>query len=179
MSAMPLYGVLAEFASARELVAAARQVRREEPRAHLEAFSPCALPELNGPVHIRRGHVAFWTLLGGLLGCVGTYSLEWYSAAINYPLNIGGRPTASWPAFVPPALEMTLLGAAVFGVIAMLASAGLPRLHHPLFAQRPFERASVDRFFLVLRADAPGFDPQRARQLLHALQPVTVTEVAE
>ncbi|HEV2704133.1 MAG TPA: DUF3341 domain-containing protein [Steroidobacteraceae bacterium] len=177
MSPMPLYGVLAEFTSARELVAAARQMRRDEPRAHLEAYSPCALPELNGPLRTRRGHVAFWTLLGGLLGCVGTYALEWYSAAINYPLNIGGRPTASWPAFVPPALEMTLLGAAVFGVIAMIASAGLPRLHHPLFAHRSFERASADRFFLVLRGDAPGFEPQRARHLLHALRPLAVTEV--
>ncbi len=88
-------------------------------------------------------------------GGLGTFALEWYSAVFDYPINVGGRPTVSWPAFLPPAIEMTLVGAAVFGVIAMLIHSGLPRLHHPLFDVKAFERGSNDRFFLLLRADDP------------------------
>ena len=96
---------------------------------------------------------------------------------IDYPINVGGRPTFSWPAFVPPALEMTILFAALFGVFAMLMGNGLPRLHHPLFAIEAFERASSDRFFLLLRADDPQFDAQRARAFLDTLSPLSITEV--
>ncbi|HEY1899315.1 MAG TPA: DUF3341 domain-containing protein [Steroidobacteraceae bacterium] len=179
MSAPPLYGLLAEFPSAQQLVLAVQRARHEDPHAHLEAYSPLALEELQAALGTRRGHIPLWTLLGAIFGGVGTYAVEWYSAVINYPLNVGGRPPASWPAFLPPALEMTLLGAAVFGVVAMLSSARLPRLHHPLFAVHAFERATSDRFFLLLRADAPGFDLPRTRRLLGALQPLAVTEVLQ
>lgn len=179
MSSAPLYGLLAEFASAPQLVRAARHARREEPRALIEAYAPLAVAELNAALGVKRDHIALCTLLGAIAGGVGTYAIEWYSAVIDYPLNVGGRPPASWPAFLPPALEMTLLGAAVCAVIAMLRSARLPRLHHPLFAVHAFERATSDRFFLLLRADAPGFDAPRARTLLESLRPLAVTEVAQ
>ncbi|HEY6455852.1 MAG TPA: DUF3341 domain-containing protein [Steroidobacteraceae bacterium] len=179
MSTAPLYGLLAEFPSAQQLVLAARRARHDDPHAHIEAYSPLAVEELNAALGTGRDRIASWTLLGAILGGAGTYALEWYSAVINYPINVGGRPPASWPAFLPPALEMTLLGAAVFGVIAMLRGAGLPRLHHPLFAVHAFERATSDRFFLLLRADAPGFDLSRARSLLDMLGPLAVTEVLQ
>ncbi|HEX3837693.1 MAG TPA: DUF3341 domain-containing protein [Steroidobacteraceae bacterium] len=179
MSKPPLYGLLAEFAGARQLVLAVHHARRAEPHAHIEAYAPLALAELNAALGVKRDHIALWTLLGAIIGGVGTYAIEWYSAVMDYPLNVGGRPPASWPAFLPPALEMTLLGAAVCGVIAMLRNAHLPRLHHPLFAVRAFERASSDRFFLLLRADAPGFDAPSARMLLESLTPLAVTEVAQ
>ena len=107
----------------------------------------------------------------------GTFALEWYSAVYDYPLNIGGRPLNSWPAFLPPALEMTMLGAALFGVIAMLVGNGLPRLHHPLFAHEGV-RARQQRSLLPVAASrGPNFDASAARRFLDSLGPLSVSEV--
>lgn len=179
MSASQTKGLLVEFASGEELLSAVRRVRRELPSVALEAYSPCALEGMDEALGYRRDAVAGWMLLGAVIGGVGTYALEWYSAVFNYPINVGGRPTASWPAFLPPALEMTVLGAAVFGVLAMLIGNGLPRLNHPLFDVKAFERASADRFFMVARLDAPDIDLQTLRELCRSLSALAVEEVAQ
>lgn len=174
-----LHGLLAEFANAEQLRGAALRAKHEEHYTAIEAYSPYAIDGLAEALHQRGVHVPFWTLLGGLLGGGGTYLLEWYSAAIDYPINVGGRPPFSWPAFLPPALEMTILWAALFGVFAMLIGNGLPRLHHPLFGVSAFDRASNDRFFLLLRGDDPRFDLTHARAFLDTLSPLSVSEVPQ
>jgi hypothetical protein len=178
MSDPHLYGVLAEFATAEQLLAAVARARMETRHAVLEAYSPVpveGLVEALGPRKADR--IPFWMLLGAIAGGAGTFALEWYAAVWDYPINVGGRPTGSWPAFLPPAIEMAVLGAAIFGVLAMLISNGLPRWHHPLFEVESFGRASNDRFFLLLRAIDPKFDPRRAREILQTLTPLTVREV--
>jgi hypothetical protein len=178
MSAPHLYGVLAEFASAEQLLTAVARARTETQHAILEAYSPLpieGLVEALGPRKADR--IPFWMLLGAILGGAGTFALEWYAAVWNYPINVGGRPTGSWPAFLPPAIEMTVLGAALFGVLAMLIGNGLPRWHHPLFAVESFGRASNDRFFLLLRPVDPAFDARGAREFLQTLTPLTIREV--
>ncbi|MFZ1906278.1 MAG: DUF3341 domain-containing protein [Steroidobacteraceae bacterium] len=177
MSRARLYGLLAEFAGADQLLAAARAAHGVASPGALEAYSPFPIEGLDAAVGARPTRVPLWMLLGALAGGLGTYALECYAAVFAYPLDIGGRPLLSWPAFLPPALEMTVLGAAVLGVIAMLAGNGLPRLHHPLFAAAGFERATSDRFFLVLRAMGPDFDVAAARALLETLAPLSLTEV--
>ena len=172
-----LYGLLAEFADAEQLLAAVRRARVQTHGATIEAYSPFPIDGLTEALGPRSDRVPLWTLLGAIAGGVGTYALEWYAAVFDYPLNVGGRPLASWPAFLPPALEMTLLGAALAGVIAMLVGNGLPRLHHPLFAVQEFERASNDRFFLLWRAQPEGFDAHSAREFLATLAPLTIIEV--
>lgn len=178
MSAPRLYGVLAEFANAEQLLAAVARARTESLHAVFEAYSPLpveGLAEALGPRKADR--IPFWMLLGAIAGGAGTFALEWYAAVWNYPINVGGRPTGSWQAFLPPAIEMAVLGAAIFGVLAMLIGNGLPRWHHPLFAVESFGRASNDRFFLVVRAVDPDFDAQRARAFLQTLAPLTIQEV--
>jgi fructose-specific phosphotransferase system IIC component len=172
-----LYGLLAEFISADQLVDAVTRAHLEPHLATVEAYSPFPIEGLAAAAGLRTDRVAPAVLLGAVVGGVGTYALEWYSAVFDYPLNIGGRPFASWPAFLPPAIEMTVLGAALAGVIAMLIGNGLPRLHHPLFGVPAFERASNDRFFLLLRAQGMAFDPDRARSFLESLAPLAISEV--
>jgi hypothetical protein len=177
MTHPPLQGVLAVFASADELLTAVRRARAATMHASLEAYSPFPIEGLAESLGGGPDHIPLFMLLGGIAGGIGTFVLEWYSAVFNYPLNIGGRPTGSWQAFLPPAIEMTVLGAALFGVIAMLVGNGLPRFHHPLFGIKNFERASNDRFFLWVRADHPDFDAQRAREFLETLGPLEIHEV--
>jgi hypothetical protein len=179
MSQTHLHGLLAEFASADELLRAAERVGTEPAYGRWEAYSPFPVPGLAEALGTASDRVPLWMLLGAVAGGLGTFALEWYAAVWDYPLNVGGRPLGSWQAFLPPAIEMAVLGAALLGVITMLVANGLPRLHHPLFGVAAFGAASNDRFFLLLRATDPGFDAQRARAFLEQLSPQTITEVPE
>lgn len=179
MNTAPRHGLLAEFEDAGQLLAAVERVRHENQYALVEVYSPFAVPGMEDALGLRPNHVPFAMLCGAVIFGGGLYALEWFSAAVDYPLNIGGRPPFSWPAFLPPALEMTLLGAALFGVLALLFACRLPRVRHPLFAVHAFERATSDRFFLWLGAGDPRFELASARKLLERLSPISIHEVAE
>jgi hypothetical protein len=172
----PLYGLLAEFRNEDALRAAAHAAR-EHGYTRAEAYSPFPIEGLEEVVGLERNWVAPICLLGGILGGAGTYFLQYYSAVINYPINVGGRPLNSWPSFIPPTFELTILGAAIAALVTMLVQSGLPRLHHPLFDVEEFESASRNRFFLCLPAADPVFAPGPARELLESLDPMLLREV--
>jgi hypothetical protein len=171
-----LHGLLAEFDSAAALKGAARHVR-ERGYTKAEAYAPFPIEGLDEMLGGTRGWIAPITLLGGLLGGAGGYFLQYYSAVIDYPVDIGGRGLHSWPAFIPATFEMTVLGAAVAAVVAMLALNGLPKLYHPLFEVEEFESATRNRFFLFLPACDPVFAPGPARRLLDEVRPILLKEV--
>lgn len=173
-----LYGLMAEFSEADILVGAAREARaRGWPR--VEAYAPFAVEGLAEAVGAPPNRVPLATLLGGIVGCVGGYGLQWYAATIDLPLNIGGRPLHSWPMFVPTTFELTVLCAAFAAVIAMLWGNGLPRLNHPVFDAPDFGLASRSRFFLCLRCETGSDEASivRMRDFLAGLQPIAISEV--
>jgi hypothetical protein len=143
-----------------------------------EAYSPFPIEGLAEALGFERSRVPFFTFLGALLGGAGGFLLQWYSAVIDYPVNIAGRPLNSWPMFVPVTFEMAVLFGAFAAVISSFAASGLPKLRHPLFAVHEFDLATRNRFFLCLRGDDPAFDPGRARALLEGLHPMRCVEVA-
>jgi ActD protein len=169
-----LYGVMAEFASAEALVAAVRKAR-EAGHAEVEAYSPFPIEGIAEATGLRRNWVPAIVLGGGLAGGIGGYFMQWYSAVLSYPINSGGKPPHSWPEFIPVTFELTVLVAAIAGVIGMLALNGLPRLYHPVFNVREFDLASRNRFFICLR----GAEPQAAREFLRTLQPLGVWDVPQ
>jgi hypothetical protein len=169
-------GLIAEFSSAAELLDAALRARDAGLGVTIHAYSPCPVEGLDAVLGAEEGRVALFTLLGGLGAGVATFALECYSAVYDYPLNVGGRPLLSWPAFLPPALEMTLAGAAVCGIAAMLIESRLPRFYHPLFDVKGFERSSSDRFFLLLSGPEQSFDPRPVRSFLESLSPLSLAE---
>ena len=171
-------GLIAEFSTAAQLLNAALRAREAALGVSIKAYSPCPVEGLEAALDLKEGRVALFTLLGGLCSGIATFALECYSAVYDYPINVGGRPLLSWPAFLPPALEMTLAGAAVCGIVTMLMESGLPRLYHPLFDLRGFERSSSDHFFLLLSAAAQKFDARRVRSFLETLSPLSVAETA-
>ena len=172
----PLYGVLAEFASADELLAAARRVRAAG-YVRAEAYAPFDVEGLAEALGFARSSVPLFTFCGALLGGVGGYAMQWFAAAVDYPLDIGGRPLNSWPMFMPVTFELAVLGGALAAVIAMLVASGLPRLRHPIADAPDFELATRNRFFLCLRSDERGFDRAAAEQLLEQLRPLRRVEV--
>ena len=170
------WALMAEFKDADALLAAARRVREAGYR-HAEAYSPFPVDGVAEALGYERTRVPFFTFFGWLFGGLAGFLLQWWSAVIDYPVNIAGRPLNSWPMFIPVTFETTVLGAAFTAVIAFLWGSGLPRLRHPLFGSPDFDLATRNRFFLCLRSDDPAFEPGQARRLLESLQPVACVEV--
>jgi hypothetical protein len=173
-----LHGVMAEFHDADELLTATRRARADGYR-RMEAYSPFPIDELAEALDFRRTHVPLIVLVGGVLGGLSGYLLQVYVSVIAYPLNIGGRPLHSWPAFVPVTFELTILGAALFAVVGMLALNGLPMPYHPVFNVPSFARATRDRFFLCIEAADPRFDAEQTRRFLRSLGAREVSDVPE
>src|SRR5262245_36370145 len=176
MSDPPYYGLMAEFDSAQALVTAAHRAR-EAGYARMDAYSPFPIEELAEALGVRASRLPLLVLLGGALGCVGGYFMQYYAAAVDYPINVGGRPYHSWPAFIPVTFEMTILVAAVTAVLGMLALNGLPMPYHPVFHIPRFALATRDRFFLCIEATDPLFDAKTTRAFLETLGPREISEV--
>ena len=174
---LTLHGLMAEFETPTALVAAAEQARLHGYR-QMDAYSPIPIEELSEALGLRRTRLPRLVLAGGTLGGLAGYGLEYWTQAIAYPLNVGGRPFHSWPHFIPVAFETTVLGAALAAFVGMWALNNLPQPYHPVFNVPAFARASLDRFFLCIEATDPRFDRHATAKFLESLHPVGVTEVA-
>jgi hypothetical protein len=172
-----LYGLMAEFESPEELLAAAQRAYREGYR-RLDAHSPFPIHGLAEAIGVRRTWLPLLVLIGGLLGALVGYGTQYYVAAIDYPINVGGRPFNSWPSFIPITFEVTILFAALTAVFGMLALNGLPMPYHPVFNAPRFALATHDRFFLCIEAADPRFDPESTRRFLEGLNAKEVSDVA-
>jgi hypothetical protein len=173
---MPVYGLMAEFDDANALVEAARRTHAEGYRK-VDAFSPFPIEAVWEALHAEDRRVQLFVLLGGIAGCLAGFGLCYWTQVIAYPLNIGGRPFNSWPAFIPVTFETTILFAAFTAVIGMIALNGLPMPYHPVFNVPSFSRASQDGFFLAIEATDPKFDRARTLQFMKTLGAKAVNEV--
>ena len=172
----PIYGLLAEFHSPAEVVAAARRVK-EAGYKKVDGYSPYPIEDLSEALHFHHSPLPAMVLAGGITGLIAGFGLEYWASVIEYPLNIGGKPFFSWPAFIPAAFETTILFAAGTAVLGMLAINGLPEPYHPVFNVPSFALATRDKFFLCIEADDPSFDLAETRRFLEGLGATEVSEV--
>jgi hypothetical protein len=172
-----IYGLLAEFDTVEELVHAAESAYGAGWR-RLDCYTPYPCEEAAEAIGFHKNKVPLITLIGGLMGLAAMFLLETWISVWAYPLNIGGRPLYSWPAFIVPAYEWTILFAGLSAAFGMLAMNGLPSLYHPLFNAENFSTgATSDKFFLCLEADDPKFSVTESKAFLEGLGPVSVVEV--
>jgi len=171
-----LYGVLAEFDTSDELLAATRRAREAGYR-QMDAYTPFPIEGLAEALGFHRTRLPLIVLLGGIVGGVGGYLMQYWIAAIDYPLNIGGRPLHSWPAFIPVTFELTILGAALAAVLGMLVLNGLPMPYHPLFHVPRFALVTRNCFFLCIEARDPQFDRDETRRFLTSVKAREVSDV--
>jgi hypothetical protein len=178
MKSSVIYGLMAEFEDPTSLVTATERAHREGYR-RMDAYSPFPIEELHHALGSKPTKLPLIVLIGGLIGCIGGYTLEYWSSVIAYPLNIGGKPLHSWPAFIPVTFECTILAAALACVLGMLALNGLPMPYHPVFSVPRFALASRNRFFLCIESTDPKFDIDATRHFLDSLNPREVSAVAD
>ena len=171
-----LYGIMAEFGTAEQLLAATRAAYQAGYR-QMDAYSPYAIDGLAEALGFTKTRLPLITLLGGIVGGLTAYVMQWYSAVLDYPLNVGGRPLHSWPAFIPITFELTVLFAAIAGLIGMLWLNRLPKPYHPVFNVPEFKLASQNRFFLCIEARDRLFRADEVKQLLEQQSPISVAEV--
>jgi Protein of unknown function (DUF3341) len=172
----PIYGLIAEFETAQEILAATRQARLAGYQI-MDAYTPYPVEGLSAELGLPRTQVPFVVLVAGLVGAAVGFFMQFYSMALDYPFNVGGRPLNSWPVFIPITFEVMVLVASFAALLGMLFLNGLPRPHHPVFNVPRFVRASQDRFFLCIEAADPKFDREGTKQFLAELHPKEVVEV--
>jgi hypothetical protein len=171
-----MHGVMAEFDTGNALVEAARKTMSQG-FTKVEAYSPVPIEELNDIIHQKRTVLPKLVLTGGLTGMATGFALQYWASVIEYPMNIGGRPLASWTTFIVPTYELTILFAALTAAIGMIVLSGLPQPYHPVFNVDRFSLASSDKFFLVIESTDPKFGD--ATNFLHGTGAKGVYDVAD
>ena len=172
----PLYGVMAEFENPSDLVAAARKVYSLGYR-RINGYSPYPIEELSEAIGFTHTSLPLIVFIGGLLGGIGGFLMQYWIEVINYPINVGGKPYNSWPAFIPITFECTVLAAAFSAVLGMLVLNRLPQPYHPVFNVPNFAMATRDRFFLAVEANDPNFKHDEVVSLLQGLNALEVNDV--
>lgn len=172
-----MYGLMAEFESPTTLVDAAKQTYAAGYRK-IDTYSPFPIEGAWEAIGHHDRRMSLIVLIGGLMGMLAGYGLQYWVHAITYPTNIAGKPLNSWPQFIPVTFELTILFAAITAVVGMIVLNGLPMPYHPVFnVQRFADHASRDGFFLVVEAADPKFDARQTMDFLKGLNPAGVSEV--
>jgi len=171
-----LYGIMAEFDNPSDLVAAARRTYEAGYR-RINGYSPYPIEELDEAIGFKRTTLPLIVLAGGILGGLGGFFMQYWMEVIDYPLNVGGKPFNSWPAFIPITFECTVLVASFAAVLGMLMLNKLPQPYHPVFNAPNFALATRDKFFLVIEANDPKFQHADAEQFMKTLGAMGVNDV--
>ena len=172
----PIYGIMAEFDSAQALIDAAKKTH-EAGYKKIDAYSPFPIEGLAEEIGFHFDEIPLTVLIGGIIGGCTGYLMQYWMAAVDYPLNIGGKPPHSWPAFIVITFEMTILFAGISAVLGMLAFNGLPMPYHPVFNVPRFAFASKDRFFLIVFSSDEKYHTVETRRWLESFNPRSVSEV--
>ena len=176
MKSTPVYGIMAEFDSAQALVDAAHHTH-EAGYVKIDAYSPFPVEGLAEAMGFHKNRVPLVVLIGGLIGGLSGYAMQYWISAVSYPINVGGKPYHSWPAFIVVTFEMTILFAGISAVFGMLALNGLPMPYHPVFNVPRFALATKDRFFLIVFSTDPKYSPNETRRFLESMSPRSISEV--
>jgi hypothetical protein len=171
-----IYGIMAEFDSPTALLEAARHTYQAGYKK-IDAYSPFPIEGLAEEIGFVHDEVPLVVLICAIIGGLSGYLMQYWCDAVDYPINVGGRPYHSWPAFIVITFEMTILFGAISALLGMLALNGLPMPYHPVFNVPRFAMASKDRFFLIVFSSDKKYDPAGTRQFLEGLQPRSISEV--
>lgn len=167
---------MAEFDAPEKILAAAQRAASKGYK-EMDAFTPFPMEELTDALNVKHTKLSLFVLCCGITGALGGFFMQYWTAAVDYTINVGGRPLNSWPQFIPITFEMTVLFSAIGAVVGMIFRNGLPRPVHPVFNVDQFARATRDHFFLCIEATDDLFDEHEVQSFLESLKPLSVTVV--
>ena len=170
------YGLLAEFRDPAALYRAAEGMRKAGYRFY-DTHSPFPIHGMDRAMGLGSSKVGLITFGGGVTGFVVGWWLQWWTGAVDYPINISGKPFFAWEPSIPVIFELTVLLSAFGAVTGMLLLNGLPRPYNPLFYSRRFSRATDDGFFLHVAAVDKRYDAASTQKLLNELGALHVEEL--
>ncbi len=173
-----IYGLLAEFDTPTQLVAAAERVR-DAGYKKTDAFSPFPLHEIDEALGVKRTILPFLVLGGGVVGLLSGLALQIFVHYFDYPIIVGGRPYISLPSFIPATFELTILLASFTAVFGMILLNGLPQPYHPVFNVPRFALATREKFFLLIERKDANFDYEKTKSFMQSLNPQEVFDVEE
>ena len=177
-TSVPLHGIMAEFQTGDELIAATRAARLAG-YTRMDGYSPYPIGEVADELGFPRSEIGAVMFIGGVCGAVVGFLMQTWFAVYDYPINIGGKPYWSWPQFIPVTWALMVLTACISGVMGLFALCGMPQPHHPVFNNSRFIRATRDRFFLCIESTDPKFDVAEIKTFFSTLHPDDIAEVAE
>lgn len=168
------YGMLAKFENQEALVVATERVYQAGYR-HFDAYTPYPVEALSHAMHLKPSRVPLFVLAGGVAGGVGAFAMQTFATVVDYPMNIGGRPLFSWPAYIPITFETIILLGALAGVLGLFFFTRFPQPYHPVFRSEDFNaHGSQDGFYLGIEARDPHYDPDATLRFLQQLGSVNV-----
>jgi hypothetical protein len=173
-----LSGYLAEFADVDSIIRAAERVRDAGFR-RWDVHSPFPIHGMDEAMGIRPTILPWLVAMGGVGGLLFGLVLQWFTMAYDYPYFISGKPLFSLPAFIPVMFECTIAGAAFTAVFGMIVLNKLPMLYNPVFKSERFRRVTNDRFFIVIDATDPRFDPRESEEFLRSLHPIAIERLED
>ncbi len=173
-----LFGVMAEFKTPQELLHGIEKAKASG-YTRMDAFTPYPIEKVVDALGFHHTKVPLITLIGALIGSSSVFGFITWASVVDYPLNVGGRPYFSWPAFIPATFEGAVFVGGLSAAIGMIVLNGLPRLYHPVFNVPRFKAASKDGYFLCVEAADPKFQADAVRQVLQSAHPVEVNDVPE
>jgi len=173
-----LFGVMAEFKTPQELLHGIEKAKASG-YTRMDAFTPYPIEKVVDALGFHHTKVPLITLIGALIGSSSVFGFITWASVVDYPLNVGGRPYFSWPAFIPAPFGGAVFVGGLSAAIGMIVLNGLPRLYHPVFNVPRFKAASKDGYFLCVEAADPKFQADAVRQVLQSAHPVEVNDVPE
>ena len=157
----PMRGILALYDNPDEILTAAALVTEHGFR-NVDAYTPYPVHGLSEALGIRKSWVPYVTLVMGLTGAALGLTFEIWTSAVDWPINVGGKPMISLPAFIPVTFECGVLIGGTMTLAALLLACGLPDLNTPILDRN----LTNDRFGLYIPESGPDWNEQRILKIL-------------
>jgi hypothetical protein len=157
-------GMAGIFETESAILKAAAQVRHVGFRK-FDAITPYPVHGMEEACGIQRSWIPYVTFTMGLVGLSLGWLLTWWTSAVNWQLNIGGKPFHSLPAFIPILFELTILFAALSSVAALLYACGLPKVNPPII----HPDLTSHKFAIFIPKDDSGYDEKKIEDLFRSL----------
>jgi hypothetical protein len=173
-----IIGLLAEYDSPKNVYHACEQIR-DAGFKKFDSYTPFAVHGLDKAMGLGPSYLPWLVLLAGITGAVSAMGFMIWTSVYDYPLNIGGKPTWSIPAFIPITFEVTVLLSGLTAVFGMFFLNGMPTYYDPLFNIEKFKKVTDDTFFVMIESKDKLFNIDQTRVFLENTKAKSITVVED